>query len=104
MATVEVYDPETGEITTEEHDFKVVNLDGQTRLQRETRAMVKREFDRLSRSYMLPVDETLKMTAGAAQLIAKSLVNDAMRGLVEDLKPKQVSLPMPAEHRPDDRA
>lgn len=97
MAVVEVIDPETGEVTTEEYDMKVVSLESQTRFQREARAMVKREFDRLSRTYMLPMDETLKMTAGAAQLIGKHLINDALRALVEDLQPKQVSLPIPAE-------
>ena len=97
MATIEVIDPETGEVTEEEFDVKVVNLEGQTRLQREARAMVKREFYRLSRTYMLPVDETLKLTAGAAQLIGKHLINDALRALVEDLKPKQIAMELPEE-------
>lgn len=95
MATIEVIDPETGEVTHEEHDFKVVDLESQTRLQREMRAMVKREFLHLSRTQLLPVEEALKLTAGVAQLIAKSVANDALRALVEDLKPKQVAMELP---------
>lgn len=105
MAQVEFIDPETGEITHDEYDIKVVNLDGQTRFQREARAMVKREYARLSRTYLLPLDETLKLTQAAAQSIAKSLVADAMRALVDEIKPKQISLPLPpGERRPEDRS
>lgn len=97
MATIERIDPETGEVTEEEHDFKVVNLESQTRLQREMRAMVKREFNHIARTQMLSVEESLKLTSGVAQLIAKSVANDAMRSLVEDISGRQIELPLPAE-------
>ena len=97
MATIEVIDPDTGVITREEYDLKVVNLDGQTGIQRETRAMVRREYKRLAEAWKLPVDATMLMTRGSAHLIAKALVDDALRGLVDELKPKQVALELPED-------
>jgi hypothetical protein len=104
VATIEVIDPDTGVATREAHDVKVVSLEGETRLQREVRAMVKREYARISHTWKLGLEPSLVMTRGAAQLIAKELVNEALRNLVEDISGKQVALPLPAERREDNQA
>ena len=95
MGVIEHIDQETGAITTEEVDFKPVDLGGSTRLQRALASAVRREFDYVNDSWHPSIGQALVMTRDRCNAMLKGLLAEAMQELNEAVKPKQMRIPLP---------
>jgi hypothetical protein len=101
--TVERLDRETGEFTTEEVEIEVVELGGETPLQKALADAVRAEFYSLTSAWYPSIEGALRMTRSRSTALLKELLNEAMQDLNDAVKPKQMKLPMPAK-RPGERS
>ncbi len=104
MAVVEVLNRETGEFTFEEQDMEPVELGGATPLQQALSDFVRSEFVRVNEVWSPSIDNALKMTRDNTSSAIKTLLNEAMQDLNEAVKPKQMTLVIPAARRSETRS